>query len=217
MKLLIALAARRLAGPFNGLILGVFLALGVPLTPALAQGYAVKPGDVLKVEVLEDPSLDRTVLVAPDGRISVPQGGTLKVTGQTVDAIGAAIATQIAANFATPPNVFVSLQQLAARAAGTGTATAATINIYVMGEAAKPGLLAVAPRTTVLQLFAQMGGFSKFAATKRIQLRRTDAKTGVEKTYALNYDAIEAGSSAAGGTQLMEGDVIVVPQRRLFE
>jgi polysaccharide export outer membrane protein len=56
-----------------------------------------------------------------------------------------------------------------------------------------------------------MGGFSKFAATKRIQLRRgTDL-------YPLNYKDIEAGKSNAGGTILAEGDVILVPQRKLFE
>lgn len=199
------------------LLTGLFLGLGALTAPALAQGYSVKPGDVLKIEVLEDASLNRSVLVAPDGRISVPLGGTMMVAGQSVDAIGAAVAAQIATNFAAPPHVFVSLEQLAARVTGTGTASTATIDIYVMGEANKPGKLEVAPRTTLLQLFAQMGGFTKFAATKRIQLRRTDAKTGAETTYPLNYDAIEAGTSPAGATTLMEGDVIVVPQRRLFE
>jgi polysaccharide biosynthesis/export protein len=87
----------------------------------------------------------------------------------------------------------------------------------VVGEAAKSGKIGVAPGTTVLQFFAEMGGFSKFAATKRIQLRRTDAKTGEETIYNLNYDAIEAGSSGAGSTTLADGDVIVVPQRKLFE
>ena len=80
-----------------------------------------------------------------------------------------------------------------------------------MGEAAKPGKLEVAPGTTVLQLFAEMGGFSKFAAVKRIQLRRGD------QTFALNYEAIEAGTSDAGATTLQAGDVLIVPQRKLFE
>ena len=93
----------------------------------------------------------------------------------------------------------------------------ATIDIYVLGEGAKSGKFSVAPGTTVLQLFAEMGGFSKFAATKRIQLRRTDPKTGEETTYAINYDAIERGTSKMGATVLMKGDVIVVPQRKLFE
>jgi hypothetical protein len=33
----------------------------------------------------------------------------------------------------------------------------------------------------------------------------------------LNYDAIEAGTSTNGNTTLKAGDVIVIPQRKLFE
>ena len=41
-------------------------------TMAVAQsGYQIQPGDTLQVEVLEDPSLNRSVLVLPDGTISV--------------------------------------------------------------------------------------------------------------------------------------------------
>ncbi len=91
------------------------------------------------------------------------------------------------------------------------------IGVYVVGEANKSGLIEVAPNTTVLQMFAVMGGFTKFAATKRIQLRRTDPASRTEKVYRLNYRAIEAGTDRNGLATLMDGDVIVVPQRRLFE
>lgn len=193
--------------------------LAALLSPAYAEGYALRAGDVVKIEVLEDPSLNRSVLVAPDGRISIPLVGTIKASGLSVDAVGAAISERIASNFSAPPNVFVSLERLAERSAGggTGTGKAATITVYVMGEAAKAGKLEVAPGTTVLQLFAEMGGFSKFAATQRIQLRRTDAKSKAETVFKLNYDAIEAGTSNNGNTTLKSGDVIVIPQRKLFE
>lgn len=184
---------------------------------AMAQGYGVRAGDVLKIEVLEDPSLDRQVLVGPDGRISVPQAGSLKVSGQSVEAVAASIAAKLSPNFAAPPNVFVSLERLAERVASGAPAQAATISVYVMGEAAKAGKLDVTPGTTVLQAFAQMGGFSKFAATRRITLRRTDATTGAPVNFLLNYAAIEAGTTADGNITLQEGDVILVPQRRLFE
>jgi len=197
-------------------LLALFLGLAGWLSPAMAQGYQVRPGDILKLEIVEDPSLDRTLLVAPDGRISLPQAGTLKVSGLSVDAIGTAIAGKLAASFATPPTVSVSLQQLAERVPGTA-GTPATTDIYVLGEANKLGKLALAPRTTLLQAFAEMGGFTKFAATKRIQLRRTDPKTGAPVIYNVDYDAIEAGQGSQGSITLRDGDVIVVPQRRLFE
>jgi len=61
-----------------------------------------------------------------------------------------------------------------------------------------------------------MGGFTRFAASSRVQLRRP-APDGTEARYELDYKAIEAGESTAGTTVLVPGDIIVVPQRRLFE
>lgn len=200
MKMLVALLANLM-----------LLALGLG-SVASAEGYQVRPGDVLKIEVLEDPTLNRSVLVAPDGRIAMPMAGTMKASGLSVDSVAANIATAITPNFAGKPSVFVSLERLAERTGGSGVAAKpATIDIYVMGEAGKPGRHEMSPGSTVLQLFAEMGGFGKFAATKRIQLRR-----GAD-TFKLNYDQIEAGTSNAGGTTLKDGDVIVIPQRKLFE
>lgn len=202
MKMLVALLANLM-----------LLTLGLG-SAALAEGYQLRPGDVLKIEVLEDPTLNRSVLVAPDGRIAMPMAGTLKVSGLSVDSVAANIATAITPNFAGTPSVFVSLERLAERTGGGGggvAAQAATIDVYVMGEAAKSGKHAMSPGSTVLQLFAEMGGFGKFAATKRIQLRR-----GAD-TFKLNYEQIEAGTSNAGDTTLKDGDVIVIPQRKLFE
>lgn len=182
------------------------------------DGYRIRAGDVLRIEVLEDATLNRSALVPPDGRISLPLAGAVKAAGRSVEDVQAELSSRLAANFATPPNVFVSIEKIVERvSSGAAPAAAPTISIYVMGEAAKSGKISVAPGTTMLQMFAEMGGFSKFAATKRIQLRRTDPRTNVEKNYLINYDAIEAGSSKMGATVLQKGDVLVVPQRKLFE
>ena len=184
---------------------------------SFAQGYGVRPGDSLRIEVLEDPSLNRTVLVAPDGRISVPSAGTLRVRGMSVDAIERNLTQRLAGNFASPPNVFVGLQSVAEpKVRARGPSKPNTISIYVMGESNKPGKLEVEPGTTMMQMFAVMGGFTKFAAIKRIQLRRTEGRSKSEKVYKLNYRAIEEGG-AGSKMELKDGDVIVVPQRRLFE
>jgi polysaccharide export outer membrane protein len=213
MKRLLAVLARIIALPFL---------LAALVVPALAQdgGYLIRPGDTLRIEVLEDPGLNRSVLVSPDGRISMPLVGGIRASGKTVEAVQAELATRFTPNFATAPNVYVSIERVVERAAGGGgggVRAPATMDIYVIGEGAKSGKIAAAPGTTVLQFFAEMGGFSKFAATKRIQLRRTDPKTGKETVYTINYDAIERGTSNMGATVLMKGDVIVVPQRKLFE
>lgn len=201
-------------------VMAVLAVFGAGVGPAQAQdAYRIRPGDVLRIEVLEDATLNRSALVSPDGRISVPLAGSVMAAGNPLEAIQQAVSAQLAPNFAAPPTVFVSIERLAERVpAGPAgpVAPPPTIDIYVLGEVGSPGKLQLAPGTTVLQLFAQMGGFDRFAATSRIQLRRVDA-AGTEQIYALDYDAIEAGTSPAGRTTLLEGDVIVVPQRRLFE
>lgn len=198
--------------------LAVLLMLPLIATNALAQdGYRIRAGDTLRIEVLEDPSLSRAVLVAPDGRITMPLVGGVMAQGRQVEELQNVLEDQLAPNFAARPSVFVSLQGLAQRAAPGQVAAADLISVYVLGEANRPGRIDVERGTTLLQFFAQMGGFSDFAAKKRVQLRRTDPATGEETIYNLDYKAIERGQSNTGSTVMADGDVIVVPQRGLFE
>ena len=197
------------------IILGALLAT-ILTTGAFAQSsYQIRSGDSLQIEVIEDPSLNRSVLVLPDGSINFPLVGTIPAAGRSIDAVKSDLAAALAGNFAAAPNVFVGVGTLAAPRAARAAGAARTISVYAMGEVATPGKADVAPGTTVLQLLAQAGGFTRFAAQKRIQLRRT-SKSGAEQIYVFNYDGIGA-SGIAGSTRLKAGDVIVVPQRKLFE
>ena len=199
-------------------LMGLVLAVTSAVTPAAAQdSYKIKPGDVLRIEVLEDPGLNRSTLVLPDGRISLPLAGTVQASGQTLEQLQGVIAARIAPNFATTPTVYVGLDSVAQPKPGTGIAAAPLmLDVYVIGEAANPGKFQVTPGTTVLQFLAEIGGFSTFAATKRIQLRRTSA-AGVETTHTINYKAVEAGAAGTGLGTVAAGDVFIIPQRRLFE
>lgn len=190
---------------FGATIISVLAAL-----PALAQGYRVQPGDRLQIEVLEDESLNRDVLVRPDGRITMPLAGTLAASNRTTEQIGDDLSRMLSPNFASAPTVFVSLSSIAEED------EVEPIDVYVVGEAESPGKYEVDPGTTLLQLFAEMGGFSRFAATKRVMLRRND-RSGNEAVYKFNYDAILEGTGTGAATRLADGDVIIIPQRRLFE
>lgn len=197
-------------------IVTVFLAAQFMALAALAQdGYSIKPGDVVRVEVLEDSSLNRESLVLPDGRITVPLAGTVMVGGRTVDQVRSDVTSRLSSNFASDPTVTVSLIQLGEAPKSTGTYSS-DIEVYFMGEINTPGMASVEKGTTLLQAIAIAGGFSRFAATKRVQLRRTDS-SGVQKVYAFNYEDVLAGRTSIGGTVLAKGDVIVVPARKLFE
>lgn len=187
-------------------------------TLSAQQSYNIRAGDVLRIEVIEDQSLNRSALVSPDGRISIPMAGAIQASGRSIEAVQAELTAKLAPNFRAAPNVFVAVERLAERRAAAPTVVAPdpTYDIFVMGEVGKPGKLTIEPGSTVLQVFAQMGGFTRFAATGRVQLRRTETD-GSQNIFALNYDAIEQGMSNDGMIVLAAGDVIVVPQRRLFE
>ena len=200
---------------FRALI--TFLVAAVFATGAFAQGsYLIKPGDTLQVEVLEDPSMNRSVLVLPDGSISFPLVGSISASGQTVDAIGSMIASGLAPNFAATPTVYVSIGTLAPAQTAT-VVTPQMQDYFIVGEVNTPGRIQAEPGMTILQLIAQAGGPTKFAAVKRIQLRRTDKRTGDVRTYRYNYLGRGGKRSIRGSTVLLSGDVVVVPQRRLFE
>lgn len=181
-------------------------------TAAAAQGtYRLQSGDVLRIEVLEDATLNRQEFVLPDGSINFPLVGTLDVGGRTVSQVRSALTTALAPNFAAPPTVFVTVVGL-----GGDAEQIELIDVYVAGEANAPGKRQIEEGTRILQFLAESGGFTRFAATKRLQLRRTDS-TGRERIFIIDYRAIERGNAVVTNFTLQEGDVLVVPQRRLFE
>ncbi|EAQ25597.1 MULTISPECIES: polysaccharide biosynthesis/export family protein [unclassified Roseovarius] len=187
-------------------------------TISMAQDiYRIKPGDTLQVEVLEDPSLNRNVLVLPDGSISFPMAGTVRAGGRSVDVVASTLSEEMTGNFAVAPTVLVSVAALAPRDAPRAAAGPELMNIYIVGEANTPGRKEVLPGTTLLQFLAEAGGLSRFAAEKRIQLRRVDPRSNQETVYRFNYRTMGGSDSISGTTVLAPGDVIVVPERRLFE
>ncbi|MGB5558832.1 MAG: polysaccharide biosynthesis/export family protein [Paracoccaceae bacterium] len=184
---------------------------------AAQDSYKIRPGDVLRIEVLEDQTLNRDAIVLPDGTVTVPLVGSVRAGGQSLDTIRSSIASGLAPNFASSPNVFVTISSLAAAQPLSGRASPATMDVFVMGEVGSPGKASIERGTNLLQFLAQSGGFTKFAATKRIQVRRTDPKTGQALVYTFNYRAVEQGNAPVSSIVLQDGDIIVVPERRLFE
>jgi len=197
-------------------MLRVFLTLAAVLvaTCAWSQSYRIAPGDILDVSVLEDPTLNKNVLVRPDGGISLLVVGNIRAGGRTVPELERLISDGLASQFAVRPTVSVSLLQLALP--DQQQEEEELIDVYFLGEVASPGLRQLKEGTTILQALAQAGGLGRFAAQKRIQVRRFDAQ-GAEQLFNFNYRDIVNGSRQVSAFRVLEGDVIVVPERRLFE
>ena len=63
--------------------------------------------------MVEDAGLNRSALIAPDGRITLPLAGSVTAAGRTVEAVQADLVQRLTGSFATAPTVFVSIDQLA--------------------------------------------------------------------------------------------------------
>lgn len=207
-------------------LLGLLVALLLAPAAMAQSSYRIQAGDVLAMEVLEDPSLNRSLLVLPDGTISLPLVGAIPAAGKTVDTMRAAVSAALSPKFAAAPTVFLTVGQLnptstavaqaAAGLAATTVTQSGLMSVYAMGQFNSPGRFDVEPGTTLLQFVAEAGGVTPFAAIKRIQLHRPDSKTGKETVYNLDYKAVQQGAAAPMIT-LRDGDVVIVPERRLFE
>jgi polysaccharide export outer membrane protein len=172
---------------------------------AQESSYALQPGDTLDVSVLEDPTLNRKLVIGPDGMISFPLAGHFRAAGMTVQTLESALSQRLKKNYKTAPQVTVMLASV----------TEALANkIYITGEVNKPGPYDISPGTSVMQAIALSGGLGKFAATGRIQVHRRVA--GKEEVILFNYDDFTSGKNLEGDIPLQPGDVIVVPERGLF-
>lgn len=192
----------------------LILIMALMLAPAaLAQGYRIKAGDTLDISVLEDPNLNRTVLVRPDGGISMPIAGNIQASGNSPQAVERLITDRLKPGFSITPTVSVALASVAQPSVA---AAKPQVDIFFVGEVGNPGALQVDRGSTLLQALAAAGGPAQFAAEKRIQLRRTD-RSGHETVYLFDYAAVQRGEQAKNNLVVQSGDIIVVPERKLFE
>ena len=79
----------------------------------------------------------------------------------------------------------------------------------------RPGSYVVRQKTTLMQAIALAGGLGPYAAKRRIMVRRRGGRG--EDIFTFDYRAYEAGQDLEGNITLRAGDVIMVPERGLFE
>lgn len=193
-----------------------FLVMGTTAAQSQTETdrYVLQPGDVISISVLEDPLLDRKVLIAPDGRIAMPLAGTVKAEGLTADQLQRSIQNRLRGNFVERPNVTVALESVKEEEEEEELS-----DVYVLGEVTRPGRYEYEAEDpiTVLQALTLAGGLGPFAASERIQVREVTSST--ETLRLFNYEAAQDGllNSSRDLSALQNGAVIVVPERGLFE
>jgi polysaccharide export outer membrane protein len=167
----------------------------------VSKEFLLGPEDVLEVTVWRNQELSRTVVVRPDGKISLPLIGDVQVSGLNSSQVAAKIAARLI-EFKENPNVSVSLKEVN------------SYFIYVLGEVLKPGKYPLKSYATVLQGVSMAGGFTIYASRNRMQVIRThtneDGK-GDQIRIPVPYNELVSGKGEIENFTLKSGDTIVVP------
>jgi polysaccharide biosynthesis/export protein len=190
------------------------LCLGFSVAGAAAQELrTLKPGDTLSISVLQDPKLDRIVTVDPLGEIAFPLAGHFRARGLTPVAVENILKSKLKGNY---KDEALDVTVAVANAPKDIPEDDLKPKIFVTGEVAKPGSYVVRQPTTLMQAISLAGGIGPYAAKARIQVRRR-GPGGDETIFMFNYRAYEAGQDLEGNITLRAGDVIMVPERGLFD
>lgn len=164
--------------------------------------YLLGIGDVVQVNVWRNPDLSVSVTVRPDGQISVPLVGDIKVDGISTAALSDSIETQLE-SFIRNPKVTVIV---------TNPTSAEYIHrIRVTGAVETQQSLPYRKGITVLDVVLAAGGVTPFANADEAKLyRQTEEGAKVYPIY-LN-DILEKGILDSNYT-LFPQDIVTVPER----
>lgn len=169
-------------------------------TARYQQSYALAPGDMLEVIVDRMPELSKTATVRPDGMITIPRSGDLRVEGLTPMEAAAQI-RQILQLRVIDPQVTV------------GVTNPREQKVFVAGEVGKPGQFALRDAPTAAAALILAGDPSKQARLSNVALIRLEAD-GHLAAHILK----SAGSGQAGlmfamqNVALQPGDILVVQE-----
>jgi protein involved in polysaccharide export with SLBB domain len=180
-------------------IFGLDLFRGVPSTFApvdqipVTADYVIGPGDEIRIRVWGQVNFNADVKVDRSGDVYLPEVGRIHVTGIAFSNLSEHIRTQISRvyrNF----DLTVDLGQLR------------SIQIFVVGQARRPGAYTVSSLSTLVNALFASGGPSVEGSMRGIQLKREGK---VVTTFDL-YDLLIRGDKSKD-SRLLPGDVIFIP------
>jgi protein involved in polysaccharide export with SLBB domain len=180
-------------------IFGASLFQNVPSTFApvenipVAPDYVVGPGDELRIQVYGQVNEQGNFTVDRTGNIAFPDVGTIHVAGLRYDQLGGFIKSQLSRvyrNF----DVSVNMGQLR------------SIQVYVTGDARRPGAYTLSSLSTLLNAIFASGGPLPQGSMRNIQLNRGSRPV----VHFDLYDLLLKGDKSKD-VALEPGDVIFIP------
>ena len=157
--------------------------------------YVVGPGDELRVRAWGQVDIDVSAVVTREGTITIPRVGVVPVAGiryQDLNATTRAAVGRLYKNF----DLAVSLGRLR------------SIQVFVVGQAVRPGLYTISSLSTLLNGLFASGGPAPTGSMRQIELRRAGSLVGQLDLY----DLLLKGDKSKD-LRLQSGDVIFIPPR----
>jgi polysaccharide export outer membrane protein len=174
-------------------------ASALKVKPAAAGEYVIGRGDVLEISVWDNAAVSRTVLVRPDGRISLPLLHDIQAAGLTSMQLREYLEKALS-QYIESPAVSVIVSEVH------------SYQVSVVGQVKTPGRFQLTDHATVLDALAMAGGLTEFADKGRIHvLRRANGGT---KSLPFNYDRLMARDGSTGSQDnfyLQGDDIVLVP------
>ncbi len=166
-------------------------ALEQPVDPTK---YILGPGDGVYLEVYAIHGFDQDLTVTPEGRLLIPNVGSVTVAGFSITEAEKKVRQALARDFKTP-DVSLSLRHLR------------PMKVNVIGDVLSPGIQTTTALQRVSEVIDHSGGFKSSSSLRNIEIR---SATGAIRTHAdlVRYYAL--GDLSANPT-IESGDVIVVP------
>jgi len=164
--------------------------------------YLLGIGDVVAVSVWRNPDLSVTVTVRPDGKVSVPLVGDLKVDGKSTVSLSEEIETKLA-DFIRNPKVTVIVT--------TPTSAEFIHRIRVTGAVEQQRSIPYRKGITILDVILEAGGLTPFANGNEAKLYRQTAEGA--KVYPVYLDDILEKGVLDSNYQLFPQDIVTVPER----
>ena len=158
--------------------------------------YLLNPGDELEISVWGDDALHREAVVLPDGSITFPLAGRLKVENRTSTQVEKLLVKRLTP-YVPEPLVTVTIKSPSGH------------RIYLVGKVETPGAYMMTGPMNVLQALSLGGGMDKFADVAHILIIRKTK--GQDQYLKFNYNDVASGKNLEANIVLQAGDVIVVP------
>jgi polysaccharide biosynthesis/export protein len=167
--------------------------------PVVPTGeYRIQIGDALDIKFFYHSELNESVIVRPDGRISLQLVYEVQAAGLSPEQLRQTLREKYEPQI-SKPEIAVIVRSFNAQ------------KVYVDGEVAKPGLIPLAGPMTVLQSIASAGGLKDTARSNEIILIRRGPENR-PASIPVNVEKAIDGSDPSQDLALQPADIVFVPK-----